>query len=222
MAVWSMTLLSVWDEVQLIAQDETDRWGETERNALVNSVVAQIAKDTRCLMQSATQSLVAGQAGYALPTACPGIQYVRRVYVSGNLAEPVDVGELDYYERDGIELDTGRTRWYARAGQIALTPAPTEAVTNGLVVHYAGLPETISADADPIPLPADLEFAVVLGCARRVLGADGRKDEALYREKLYREEIGKFLLKGGEWQERRQQNIIDTEDDGLPVERRII
>lgn len=215
MATWSMTVLNVWDEVQLIAQDSTARWGETQRTALVNSVVAQVAKDTRSLMQSAEQNIVGGQANYALPTACPGMAYVRRVYLSGEYVYPMDAGNLDRYERDGVEYDDGRPKWYARDGDINITPVPQSDATNALRIHYAGLPDAVSEDADPIPLPLDLQLAVVLGCARRVLLADGRGQDARDQDVLYREEIAKYLRKGGEWQEPRQAHIID-EDVGIP------
>lgn len=221
MAKWSMTLESLWDEVQLYAQDSTGRWETPQRDALVNSVVAAIARECKCSMESATQNIIADQATYALPAGCPNIRFLRKVWISGKEVLLVDRARLENYSVDGIEYNEGRNRWYASEGKVTITPTPGENITDGLTLEIAGAPDTVSGDSDPIPLPSDLQLAAVYGCAQRVLTADERFDSADRYGALYRLEIGKYKADGGEWQEPRQDSVI-VEDDLPPPTRSFV
>jgi hypothetical protein len=107
---------------------------------------------------SAAQNIVAGTSSYALPegTGRPRRILLRRT--SGGNTVDIPLARDEKWDRTGYNPSTGVDFTYQlptyrlQGANVILTPGPTIALANGLVIEYECLPDRIAADGDKLAL----------------------------------------------------------------------
>lgn len=155
----SVSLLNLRTDVRSWLNTSTVRTPDSDLTSLINMAIRQIARgnDLRFLETTATVSLVAGTAGYPLPTT--GGTFSRPLYAY--LLDPTDttqiitLNEVSYEEfraKWGIATthDQGTPEDFTILGNSATAlivgATPDQSIT--LTMNYYVLPTDLSADAD--------------------------------------------------------------------------
>lgn len=218
MAAWGLTLAEMRTRVYLLMQDPgATRWTAAVMTEQVNRGVATVAARTLCNIKETTSNIVAGTAGYAFPTDCPGIRGIREVHISGSFIEPVSKHHAQQMEVVGDEYTSGYTRWFARDEKIYLTPTPSSSTTSGLEVSHAYMPTELvhtTDDATAIDLPIELLDAAAYVIAAELALADGRMSLHDRLRGIADRDMKEFRVRGGAWQERLQTQVVVPDDAG--------
>jgi hypothetical protein len=146
-------------------QDEIQKWQE------------QFVLDTKCLVDTSTDSIIAAQASYALPT---DILDVVRTAVNGKAIRRTSEYDLDVLKKQKWSADEGTPSAYyidldPNNKKIIFYPIPQsgDAGASNLVMEYIKLPPALSSDSsvplDSHTLLAAYHDAIAYGAAASFL-----------------------------------------------------
>lgn len=166
-------------------QEETaDDWSDDDLNALINLAYALVAKQVRkvdatFLLHWEKRDTVAGTNWYERPEGSRGL-------VDIGLLRSSTSTDIDYLRRASGEVARKNTndseRVYTIMGDfIGIFPAPTESVTNGLLIIHVPTP-TLAEDTDVPKVEATLHYAIVCWATLLAKGESPEDDSKDARE----------------------------------------
>lgn len=153
------TLSDIRDYVREQTLIESDDWGDTKINRVINQGLLRLSTKFQWpwLASTTTLAVVAGTDSYTLPTDVAHIEAVVRQDKPQRL---VEVGSHEVLGPNGGDLPTGApTAYYVHGRTMYLDKVPTESATYDLLYYANGA--TLANDTDEPPFVE--QFHLVLG-----------------------------------------------------------
>jgi hypothetical protein len=126
-----------------LTNDDIARW--------VNEAQVDIADQNQVLQDTATMTLVPGQATYSLASVSPPIDSVASILLNGRRIGyiPISQAEESISLADPEGLETGAPQfWYEWAGEITFWPVPGQAYS--MLIRYTAEPTPVTTTATDV------------------------------------------------------------------------
>jgi hypothetical protein len=161
-----------------IQEEEADDWSDNDLNTLINVAYALVAKQVRkvnptFLLHWEHRDTVAGTNWYEMPEGSRGPVDIGLLISSGS----TDVQYLCRASGEVARQNTNESETvYTLMGDfIGIFPAPSQSVTNGLLIIHVPTP-TLAEDTDVPKLEATLHYAIVCWTALLAKGESPEDD----------------------------------------------
>ena len=138
---------------KLAGDPSNQRSSASDKQDLLQEAQEQFVLDTRVLRDSTTDSTVANQQEYSLPS---DVMDIIRIGIAGIEKGRISKADLDFYNSARWDQTQGTPQYYyvdldPNNKKFGLYPYPTASGSSDIAIEYLKIPPTLSADSS-VPL----------------------------------------------------------------------